>query len=109
MAEIPGSTHRVFPTRYDEEDYVDRGSAEREDEEEQSDMLVHKPGAFIPTLGPPALGTHHTYTENQAPIAPARAGGHRPSLSGSSNLQEGEVWVVGLVSLLIFVRVMDGV
>lgn len=88
---------------------MDRGSAEREDEEEQPNILVQKPGALIPTLGPPALGTHHTYTENEAPIPPARAGGHRPSLSRSSNLQQGEVWVVGLVSLLIFVRVMDGV
>ncbi|XP_023719044.1 lachesin isoform X1 [Cryptotermes secundus] len=108
LYEIPGSTHRVFPTRYDEEDYVDRGSAEREEEEEQTNILVQKPGALIPTLGPPALGTHHTYTENQAPIPPARAGGHRPSLSRSCSLQR-EVWVVVLVSLLIFVPVMERV
>jgi hypothetical protein len=88
---------------------VDRGSAEREEEEEQTNILVQRAGALIPTLGPPALGTHHTYTENQVPIPPARAGGHRPSLSRGSSLQLGEGWAVGVVSLLLFVRVMDGV
>jgi hypothetical protein len=107
LAEIPGSTHRVFPTRYDEEDYADRGSAERDEDEDNSNIVVQKSGAVIPTLGPPALGTHHTYTENQVPVPPAPAAGHRLILSGSSILQQ-EVLVLAVVSLL-FVRVMAGV
>jgi hypothetical protein len=101
LAEIPGSTHRVFPTRYDEEDYADRGSAERDEGEDNSNIV-------IPTLGPPALGTHHTYTENQVPIPPARAAGQRPILSGSPSLQQGQVLLLAIAALL-FVRVMHGV
>jgi hypothetical protein len=82
------------------------GSAEREEEEEQSNTLVQRAGV-IPTLGPPALGTHHTYTENHVPIPPARGGGPRTATSRGSDLQQGHVWIVGLVSFLLVLRVMD--
>jgi len=84
------------------------GSAEREEEEEQSNTLVQRPGV-IPTLGPPALGTHHTYTENQVPNPPARGGGPKPSTNRGSDLQHGQVWIFGLVSLLLVLGVMDEV
>jgi hypothetical protein len=109
LYEIPGPTRRVFQPRYDEEDYVDQyGSAEREEEEEQSNTVVQRAGV-IPTLGPPALGTHHTYTENQVPIPPARGGGPKPSTNRGSDLQHGQIWIFGLVSLLLVLGVMDEV
>lgn len=84
------------------------GSAEREEEEEQSNTLVQRAGV-IPTLGPPALGTHHTYTENKVPVPPARGGGSKLSTNRSSDLQHGQVWILGLVSLLLVLGVMDEV
>jgi hypothetical protein len=110
ITEIPGPTRRVFTPRYDEEDYVEQyGSAEQDEEEEQSNILVQRagPGVIIPTLGPPALGTHHTYTENRVPVPPARGGGPRPGMSRGSNSQHREFWVVGLISLLFVLRVMN--
>lgn len=107
ITEIPGPTRRVFPPPYEEEDYADQyGSAEREDEEEQSNTLVQRAGV-IPTLGPPALGTHHTYTENQVPIPPARGGGSRSGISRGSVLRYGQAEIIGLVSFLLVLRVMD--
>jgi len=109
MTEIPGPTHRVFQPRYDEEDYVEQyGSAEQEEDGEQSNTLVQKSGV-IPTLGPPALGTHHTYTENQVSNPPARGGGPKLSTNRGSDLQHGQVWIFGLVSLLLVLGVMDEV
>lgn len=84
------------------------GSAEREEEEEQSNTLVQKAGV-IPTLGPPALGTHHTYTENQVPNLPARGGGPKLSTNRGSNLQHGQVWIFRLVSLLLVLGVIHEV
>ena len=84
------------------------GSAEREEEEEQSNTLVQRAGV-IPTLGPPALGTHHTYTEKQVPLSPARGGGPKLSTNRGSDLHHGQVWIFGLVSLLLVLGVMDEV
>jgi hypothetical protein len=84
------------------------GSAEREEEEEQSNTLVQRTGV-IATLGPPALGTHHTYAENQVPISPARGGSPKLSTNRGSDLQHGQVWIFGLVSLLLLLGVMDEV
>lgn len=99
----------MFQHRYDEEDYVDQyGSAEREEEEEQSNTVVQRAGV-IATLGPPALGTHHTYPEKQVPIPPARGGGPKVSTNRGSDLKHGQVWIFGLVSLLLLLGVMDEV
>lgn len=84
------------------------GSAEREEEEEQSNTLVQKSG-FIPTMGPPALGTHHTYTDNQVSIPPARGGGPKLNTNRGSDMKHGQVWIFGLVSLLLVLGVMDEV
>jgi hypothetical protein len=84
------------------------GSAEREEEEEQSKTIIQKTGVF-PTLGPPALGTHHTYTENQVPNLPARGGGPKLSTNRGSDLQHRQVWIFGLVSLLLVLGVINEV
>lgn len=107
ITEIPGPTRRVFQPRYDEDDYAEQyGSAEREEEEEQSNTLVQR---FNPTLNPPALGTHHTYLEKQVPNPPARGGGPKLITNRGSDLQHGQVWIFGLVSLLLVLGVMDEV
>ena len=100
--EIPGPTRRVFPPRYDEEDYVEQnGSAEQEEEEEeQSNTLVQQGSSSIVmhTVGPPALGTHHTYIENQVPVPPARAGAPRPnSNTGFKSQLNCQLWILAVV------------
>jgi hypothetical protein len=102
VTEIPGPTRRTF-TPYDDEDYAEQyGSAEQDKDEDQSNILVHRvgPGVIIPTLGPPALGTHHTYTENRVPVPPARGGGSRMTTSRGSNSLHGDIWVIGVIALL---------
>ncbi|XP_021923333.1 lachesin-like [Zootermopsis nevadensis] len=110
---IPGPTRRVFTPRYEEdEDYMDQyGSAEQDEEEEQTNILVQRPGhrVVVPTLGLPVLGTHRTYPENRVLISPARGGGSSPSLSRGSRSQHIEVWVVGVTTFLLFLRLADEV
>nr|CAD7571323.1 unnamed protein product [Timema californicum] len=104
LYDIPGPTRRVFQQpRYDEEDYIDQyGSAEQETDEELSNTVAMRPpsslgnsaSGLLPTLGPPALGTHNTYTENQVPGPPARD-------DGCSGLLSGPRWLIGAVVVLL--------
>lgn len=79
------------------------GSAEHAEEEEQYNVLHPRQGlsGVIPTLVSPALGTHHTYKDNQVPIPPDRVGGHRPSVIAGSNSQRGEIWIIAVFWFLL--------
>ncbi|XP_069672623.1 lachesin-like isoform X2 [Periplaneta americana] len=106
LYEIPGPTRRVFPPRYEEEEYEQYGSAEQEEDDDESRTLVQRagPGAVIPTMGPPIMGTHNTYTENDVPVPPARSGGPRSNIfnKGSlSRLSYGRIWIIGVVYIFL--------
>ena len=81
------------------------GSAEQEEEEEeQSNTLVQQGSSSIvmQTAGPPALGTHHTYLDNQVRVPPARAGGPRPNSSAAFKPQVTyQAWFLAVVTLLL--------
>ena len=104
FTEIPGPTRRVFPSRYDEEDYVEQyGSAEQEEDEEQPNILIQRgsPNLVTQTMGPPALGTHHTYLENQVPMPPARGGSPRSSNRAFKPRLRCHVWIFGILTIVL--------
>ena len=98
VTEIPGPTRRVFQFRYDEEDYVEQyGSAEQEEDNEQTNVLVQRGSSSFATqtMGPPALGTHHTYIENQVPVPP------RPSNRAFKPELRCQLWIFGIATLVV--------
>lgn len=96
--DIPGPTRRVFPSRFDEEDYTDQfGSAEQEAEYDLSNNVAGKGRNgknHVPIteneneslISPPsARGTHVSFPENEVVAAPPLA--PKPAGSGvASNL-----------------------
>lgn len=108
FSEIPGPTSAFRPP-YDEEDYSDQyGSAEEDDvEEEMSNALPGRNSwSFSSEIpGGPVRGTFHSSSEDQAQV-PARKGGNRNLIGGSSASPLRDVRHLFFLPSLLFIVIL---